>query len=173
MFVFPFLFLFAVLCQLFFNVLEVHIYMCLNRLDSPVNLAPRSTVVMSILIYIFLIMYCWSYFVFHYFAHSLFCFHFYLFLHWRNTTKVMVTLSVLSNCFTFHSNCDALSLPFLIFFCLIMAGNTAEQYRAAIGLFYRTVRSAKFSFFCLYLFQHTTRISKTLWKNCFSFDNTL
>nr|XP_022313371.1 uncharacterized protein LOC111118283 [Crassostrea virginica] len=33
-----------------------------------------------------------------------------------------------------------------------MAGNTVEQYRAAIGLFYGTVRTAKFSFFSFYLF---------------------
>ena len=72
---FPFSFLFAVLCRLFFGVLEVHIYMCLNRLDSPVNLALLSTAVMSILIYIFFILLCCSYFVFHYSNSSFSFFH--------------------------------------------------------------------------------------------------
>ena len=33
-----------------------------------------------------------------------------------------------------------------------MAGNTVEQYRAAIGLFFGTVPTVKFSFFGFYLF---------------------
>ena len=58
---FPFLFLFELLCHLFFNVLKVHICMCLNRLDSPVKLKLLSNAVMSFLIYIFLILFCCSF----------------------------------------------------------------------------------------------------------------
>ena len=131
--------LFAVLCRLFFGVLEVHTYMCLNRLDSPVNLAQLSTAELSILIYIFLILFCFSYFFFTIqIPHSLFStlsfFHFYLFLHWRYTTKVMVALSVLSNCFTLVFPIVVLSVTFWLFSAL-MAGNTVEQYRARLDYF--------------------------------------
>ena len=47
---------------------------------------------------------------------------------------------------TCHSSRGALPYFLIIFFtCLIMAGNTVEQYRAVIGLFNGTVRTAKFS----------------------------
>ena len=133
---------------------NIHIYEC----KYPSNLALLSTAVIPIPIWIFfyfvmLFLLCFSLFKFLilFFPHSLFCLHFYFVLHWRYTTKVRVTLFVLSNCFTHVFPIAVLSVTFWLFSAL-MAGNTVEQYRAAIGLFYGTVRTAKFSFFSFYLF---------------------
>ena len=106
--------------------------------DISANLSLLSTAVMSILFYIFLFLFCCSSFVFHFsnssFLHTLF----FLFLHWRYTTKVMVTLSALSNCFTIVIPIARGALPqFLIYFftCHIMAGNTVVRKSISIKLF--------------------------------------
>ena len=140
-FFFPFLFLFAVLCRLFFGVLEVHTYMCLNRLDTSKSCTAKHSRNVNSYLYIFdfVLFFLLGFLLFkflipHSLFSTLFFFHFYLFLHWRYTTKVMVTLSVLSNCFTLVFPIAVLSVTFWLFSAL-MAGNTVEQYRARLDYF--------------------------------------